>query len=192
MDFGISKLLAQMIDFSNSGGVFDFPGFYNFISNLFSSGTFETIKLISFILSGVFVLLLIFINVRIAKVAPVKAELLTEITPPEPAGPDAIGAKWGEIQRHVDSTKEAEWKMAVIEADKLMEDVLKKAGFPGETMGERLMAIQQGQLQSLDYIWEAHKIRNRLAHDTNYFLRQAEAQRAVKLFSRALEELQVL
>ena len=73
-----------------------------------------------------------------------------------------------------------------------MNDALKRAGFAGETMGERLQNIQSGQIQNLDALWEAHKIRNRLAHDSDYFLRYAEAKRAVSQFEKILKELGVL
>ena len=59
-------------------------------------------------------------------------------------------------------------------------------------MGDRLMNIQPGQLTTLQNLWEAHKIRNRLVHDTNYFLRYTEAKRAVGLYRKTLKELQAL
>ncbi len=96
--------------------------------------------------------------------------------------------RWQEILGHVESVREGEWKFAVIEADKLVDDVLKNL-FAGETMGERLMNIDKTQLVTLDGLWEAHKIRNRLAHDMNYFLRHAEAVRAIHLFEQTLHEL---
>ncbi len=70
-----------------------------------------------------------------------------------------------------------------------MDDVLRKAGFPGDMLGERLMNIQDGQLTTLDGLWEAHKIRNRLVHDTDYFLRYSEAKRAIEAYEQTLKEL---
>ncbi|MEK7645565.1 MAG: hypothetical protein AAB374_00395 [Patescibacteria group bacterium] len=111
-----------------------------------------------------------------------------QTTPTEIAGPGPLQEQWQDIMRHIDSTHEGEWKFAVIEADTIVDNVLKNY-FPGETMGERLMNIDKTKLLSLDDLWEAHKIRNRLAHDTNYFLRHAEALRAVRLFESTLREL---
>ena len=102
-----------------------------------------------------------------------------------------MNARWEEVLKHITSTREAEWKFAVIEADKVVDDILKNA-YPGETMGERLLNITKGQLDTLDGLWEAHKIRNRLVHDADYFLRYAEAKKAVLLFERTLRELQAL
>lgn len=106
----------------------------------------------------------------------------------EMAGLGPIGEQWNDILRHVDSIHEGEWKFAVIEADTIVDNILKNY-FPGDTMGDRLMNIDKTKLLSIDDLWEAHKIRNRLAHDPNYFLRHAEALRAVRLFESTLREL---
>ena len=117
--------------------------------------------------------------------------LIKEILPPQPAT-SGLSLRWEEVEKHINSTREAEWKFAVIEADKLVDELLRGAGFPGDTMGDILMNIQPGQLTTLQGLWEAHKIRNRLVHDTNYFLRYTEAKRAVGLYEKTLRELQAI
>ncbi len=108
------------------------------------------------------------------------------------ASPGAMTARWEEIVRHLNSNVEAQWRFSLIEADKLVEDILRRAGFPGDTMGERLTNIQSGQLETIDGLWEAHKLRNRIAHDLNYFLRYTEAKRAIGQFEATLRELSAL
>jgi len=54
------------------------------------------------------------------------------------------------------------------------------------------MNIDKTKLLTIDGLWEAHKVRNRLAHDTNYFLRHAEAVRAIRLFEQTLKELEAI
>jgi|GEM_PF-1772898 len=100
--------------------------------------------------------------------------------------------RWNKLLAHLDSTQESQWKVAVMEADKLVDDALAKAGYPGATFGDRLSNIQPGTLLSLDGIWWAHKIRNRLAHEVDYFLRYTEARQAVGYYEAALSELQMI
>ena len=119
--------------------------------------------------------------------AQLEAEMAVAVS--EPA--TTMGMRWQEITQHIDSIREGEWKFAVIEANKIVDDVLKNS-FAGETMGERLMNIDKTQLLTIDGLWEAHKVRNRLAHDTNYFLRHAEAVRTIRLYEETLKELGVL
>lgn len=153
---------------------------------------FFRIKLTSAILSFLFGGIAVFFIVKFQQLVGVKIQLARlALRANEPASGGASQSKWEEILRHVDSAREAEWKFAVVEADKLVDDVLKSAGYHGETMGDRLMNIEKGQIVSLEGLWEAHKIRNKLVHDVNYFLRQAEARRAVQLYENTLKELGV-
>ena len=100
--------------------------------------------------------------------------------------------RWQEIRSHLDSPREADWKIAVMEADKLVDEGLTRAGFAGDTFGDRLTNIAPGDLLSLDGVWWAHKVRNRLAHEVDYFLRYTEARQAIGYYEQALTELKYL
>ena len=150
------------------------------------------IKLVSFFLSLVFGFFLVILIIRINKLY--KHTLKTTIDtliPPAPAK-GGLAAKWEEIITHINAPKEIEWKFAVIEADKLMDQVLKSGGYPGETIGERLVNTDKSRLATIDGLWEAHKLRNRIVHDTNLFLRYSEAKQAIELYQKSLEELGAL
>lgn len=149
------------------------------------------VKLILIAVSILIGILLIITIIKTRRLFGTKTNLMKELLPPS-GTTSGLDARWVEIEKHINSTREAEWKFAVIEADKLTDDLLKGAGFQGDTMGDRLMNIQPGQLTTLQGLWEAHKIRNRLVHDTNYFLRYTEAKRAVSLYEKTLRELQAL
>ena len=150
------------------------------------------LKMISIIFSALFGSVLVYSVAKFRQQVQIKMAMNKLINPPGPAYGGALQSKWEEIIHHANSTREAEWKLAIIEADNLVDNTLKSASYPGDTMGERLMNIEKGQLLSLDGLWEAHKIRNKLAHDTNYFLRYAEARRAIALYEAALKELNAL
>ncbi len=146
------------------------------------------LKTLSFWISVGLGAILIIIILKFRALYQPEPSLIEELNIPQPAG-GAYRARWEEILRHMDSAKEAEWKFAVIEADKLIDLVLQKAGFPGETLGERLMNIQDGQIANLQGLWDAHKIRNRLAHDVDHFLRYTEAKQAIDQYESVLREL---
>lgn len=118
-------------------------------------------------------------------------EIKAEIAPPEEAVA-AYDRRWDEIKKHVMSFNEAEWKIAVIEADKFTDDALKTGGYPGESMGERLMLIEPGQLLSLQGLWDAHKLRNLLVHDARYQINHRQAVLAIEAFEASLRELGAL
>lgn len=81
--------------------------------------------------------------------------------------------------------------LAIIDADKLLDEALKKKGFSGKTMGERLVAAQRS-LKDNDAVWYAHKLRNRLVHEPNVNLKKREAQNALGGFKKGLKDLGAL
>lgn len=150
----------------------------------------RTIAVVVSVLFGAFIVFMVLKRRELER--PAEPDIVSQFSPPAPAPGGAMTARWGEILRHMDSAKESEWKLAVIEADKLVDGVLKRAGFPGDTLGERLMNISSDQLQALQGLWEAHKVRNRLAHELDYLLRYREAKHAIEGYARTLRELGAL
>jgi len=96
---------------------------------------------------------------------------------------------WGQIKQFANSMQEAEWKLAVIQADKLVDEMLKVQGFQGESMGERLMSIDPNRYLTLQELWEAHKLRNLLVHDISRSISKGQAVAAVESYERFLMEL---
>ena len=81
--------------------------------------------------------------------------------------------------------------LSVIDADKLLDEALKKRHFKGRTMGERLVAAQRF-ISDNDAVWYAHKLRNRLVHEPNVRLKKKEAQQALAGFKIGLHDLGAL
>lgn len=192
-DDTISNTLASIYNVSDFHiGSLGLDMLFGYFSGPAAIGIFSDLKMLGGFLSLVLLILFVINFIRTDKFLRTRANLLRSIVPPEAAKESPLGSKWDEIQRHLNSTKEAEWKFAVIEADSLVDYILKSSGYPGDAMGDRLKNIDKSQIVTLDGLWEAHKIRNRLAHDPSYFLRYGEAKRAVKLYEQTLKELQAL
>jgi hypothetical protein len=110
----------------------------------------------------------------------------------KPMGTKKILKLWLKIKERLKSGLESEFKLAVIEADTLLEDVLKKMGYTGDTLAERLKQVPANILTSSDAAIEAHKVRNNIVHDPDYRLELAEAEKAVSLYEKVLTELDFL
>lgn len=97
-------------------------------------------------------------------------------------------ARWHDLQSHC--TQEATWPMAVIDADKLLDDALKRLHYRGKTMGERLVSAQR-DLSSNDTVWYSHKLRNKIVHES-IRLEKRNVQNALKGYLQALHDLGAL
>lgn len=98
--------------------------------------------------------------------------------------------QWAEILGRINKTPEG-MVLAVIDADKLLDEALRKKRFKGKTVGERLVAAQR-LITDNDAVWYAHKLRNRLVHEPNVKLRKREAQNALMGFKQGLKDLGAL
>lgn len=97
--------------------------------------------------------------------------------------------RWAAVQENVGSSSEGDWRLAILEADILLDDMLKDLGAFGDTLGERLKSTTPHTLPSIQKAWEAHLVRNKIAHDgANFALSQHEARRVVALFEAVLRE----
>ncbi len=96
--------------------------------------------------------------------------------------------RWAEIAVMLDQPGELNRKMAVLEADKLLDTALKSLAMSGETLGERLKFAQYKYPELRD-VWWAHKVRNQLAHEASYHLDAGLAKSALRAFEKALKRL---
>ncbi len=103
---------------------------------------------------------------------------------------EKVLATWAEIEKNADHGLMGA-KLAVIEADKLVDGVMKSMLIPGETMGERLKAAQYSY-PDIRKVWLAHKLRNQLVHDSTFEITHGQAKRALKDFHAALRTLRIL
>jgi len=103
-----------------------------------------------------------------------------------------IVKQWVKIKGRLETGLESEYKLAVIEADSLLDEILKRMGYGGETLGEKLKNITSVILPNLEQIWQAHKIRNNIIHDPDYRLNLDEAKRSIAIYEKALTDLDAL
>ena len=89
-----------------------------------------------------------------------------------------------EIEQLLKSNSIIELKHAVLEADKLVDFILKKKGYRGEAFANRLRAAEKYiEPDVYDRIWQGHKIRNQIVHDSGNIDRNILISAVKKLLS---------
>ncbi|MCD8561623.1 hypothetical protein LRY29_00935 [Candidatus Saccharibacteria bacterium] len=74
-------------------------------------------------------------------------------------------SRWMRIEGTLQRDDPHSYMVCVMEADKLLDMALRERGVSGKTMGER-MKQYQGKWSNGNGVWAAHKLRNKLAHET--------------------------
>jgi len=103
--------------------------------------------------------------------------------------PEQFTQRWQELQKQCVSR--AGWPAAIIDADNLLDDALKRRRYKGKTTGERLVAAQH-TLSSNSAVWFGHKLRNRIAGEDKPKLKKQEVISALSGFREALRDLGAL
>ncbi|MSR87895.1 MAG: hypothetical protein EXS69_01870 [Candidatus Zambryskibacteria bacterium] len=101
--------------------------------------------------------------------------------------------KWQRIYEHTNSNNPSDWRLAIIEADVMLEEVLRTLGYQGEGVGEMLKSVDPTDMLTLNNAWEGHKVRNRIAHAGGEFqLTERETRRVISLFETVFRELRAI
>ncbi len=149
------------------------------------------LRVMSFILSLLLVFLIVYIIRQLTLLNVNERKLLypeqtnASVTPVNP--------KWERVLAHIESVNENDWRLAIIEADIVLSDLLDALSLQGDTMGDKLKAVEKSDFTTIDNAWEAHKIRNQIAHEGSDFqLSQREARRVVEMYRLVFEEFGVI
>ncbi|MFA5841189.1 MAG: hypothetical protein WC847_02880 [Candidatus Paceibacterota bacterium] len=96
---------------------------------------------------------------------------------------------WSKVLSYIFSQHGSDWKLAIIEADSMLETLMDQLGYRGENLGEKLKMANQENFPNLTTAWEVHTIRNRIAHEGLAFeLSQHEAKRVIALYEQIFHD----
>jgi hypothetical protein len=100
---------------------------------------------------------------------------------------------WNSVRSKLLSDNQSDWRLAIIEADIYLDKVLDQKGFYGDTLGDKFKQITPEKLPSIQIAWEAHKVRNRIAHDgSGFVLTMPEARRVLSYYEIVFRDLGVI
>jgi hypothetical protein len=101
--------------------------------------------------------------------------------------------RWEKIQEHVHSDNPNDWRLAIIEADILLDELVSNIGYTGDTLGDKLKQVVRGDMETLENAWQAHKVRNQIAHTgSDFILTKREAQRVIDLYASVFNEFKAI
>lgn len=130
---------------------------------------------------------LLLVSILIVAVVGVIYLLFSSKTTPK-LNKDKFQAKWLSIEHSIKRDNPSSYPLAVLNADKLVDQALRERRFKGQTMGERMKSAQQ-VWKNPNHVWGAHKVRNQLAHESDAEISYDIAIRALSAFKQALKDL---
>lgn len=100
--------------------------------------------------------------------------------------------RWEEIKNLLKRGNESLYKVAVIEGDNLIDEYIRKMGYGGSTAGDRLENVLPGQIENVEDLKEAHKVRNRVIHEEDFQLTKSQAEEVLAKYEQFLRDHDVL
>jgi hypothetical protein len=108
-------------------------------------------------------------------------------------GSGASNNRWEEIEQHVTTDNPNDWKLAIIEADVMLEEMLRSAGYAGQTIGDKLKSASPNNFKTLDDAWRAHRVRNNIAHGgADFVLTKKLAQETIVQYKHVFQEFGIV
>lgn len=167
--------------------VFNYAALQAFIANIWT-----WIIVIGYILSIVGLFIIVYTTVRLFELRKRESEYYgTPILAPETEG--GINPRWQHIQSLADGASASEWREAIIEADIMLDDMLSRQGYKGDGVGEKLKAVEPSDFNTLNDAWEAHKVRNQIAHEGSAFnLSEELTRRTIARYAAVFHEFEAI
>lgn len=194
----ISNLLIYLISLLK--GWLNSPSLYAFLNSLSDKTPAfvnQAIR-ISFFISGVALFFVIYYGFKIWKMLE-NDKAARNASQPVASALAAMSVenknrkRWNLVIEHVNSEEPNNWKMAVLEADIMLDEMLDIQQYHGQSVGDKLKLVEKSDFNTIDMAWEAHKVRNQIAHEGNQFmLSQREARRVVNLYEQVFNEFEYI
>ncbi|HBO17213.1 MAG: hypothetical protein UR69_C0002G0131 [Candidatus Moranbacteria bacterium GW2011_GWE2_35_2-] len=100
--------------------------------------------------------------------------------------------QWNKIRDRLKSKNQSQYKAAVLEADSIADEMLKKIGYLGKDMSERLESANIGQIENLEELKKSHQVRNRIVYEKDFSLDLDSAKEVIKSYEEFLKFIDIL
>lgn len=107
---------------------------------------------------------------------------------PRPLDQNKYRSRWMSIEGRLKRDDENTHIICVLDADKLLDQALRERGLSGKTMAERMKQCQ-GKWTNGNGVWAAHKLRNKLAHETDTRIDYDRARQALVAYKQGLKDM---
>jgi uncharacterized protein YutE (UPF0331/DUF86 family) len=92
--------------------------------------------------------------------------------------------RWNKLMEKMDSNEQSKYKLAIIEADSMIDKLVNATGLPGNDLIEKLNTLKPAQMEEAEKLKEYHKIRNQIIHDPSFEVSKETAMEILKFYEK--------
>ena len=149
----------------------------------------------SFTVSALLLIGIVYSIIRFSELRAIEQEGLREAERAyrETHAMESENSKWQGILAHASADSPSDWRLAIIEADIMLDELLESLGYAGASIGEKLKSARPETFRSIEDAWNAHKVRNAIAHQgSDFVLTKRATQEAITQYQRVFQEFKFL
>ncbi len=163
--------------------------FIYFISSSQLQDMLFPVKLIFVIFSAFFLIFVIYFMLNSSWLQFKFLEDVTEFFSWQAYGQREMQKQWNKIRKRIESGAESDYKLAIIDADDFLAEILDNRGYEGDTFEESIQKAGRIVEPLLSEVLHAHEVRNAIVYNPNYKIPSAEAQKILSTYEVAANNI---
>jgi len=152
---------------------------------------YETARMVFIFLDVFFLVFFIFLIVKAWRFVPRYNEASTSERV-YTLGNVVLQERWESIIGRSKINSAESIRLAILDADNMVDELLSRMSLKGENMADRLENLSVDDFGSLSRLSSAHRIRNRIVHEPGFTISQEEAQKVIADYGSFLKEIGVI
>jgi hypothetical protein len=174
------------------GEIYNFLGITDFIYFISSSEIQDMVlpvKLVFIIFTLLFLAGIFYFMTNSSWLQYKFLEDTTEFLSWQSYGLKQIEKKWLKIKKRIESGSELEYKLAIIEAEDFLNEILEERGYEGENFQEIINSASKLISPSVAELLSAHEIRNSIVYNPDYKIEPEQAKKILGIYELAVNSV---
>lgn len=113
-------------------------------------------------------------------------EDVTEFISWQSYGLREISKNWAKIKRRIESGAESDYKLAIIEADDFLANLMEDRGFEGKDFEETIKSAGKLLSPVMGEIMSAHEVRNSIVYNPDFKLDAEQVKKVLDIYESAV------
>ena len=171
--------------------LFGIKDFIYFISSSQIQDALFPIKMVFIFFTVFFLVFVIYFMLNSSWLQYKFLEDMTEFFTWQAYGQRQLTKQWDRIKKRTESGAESDYKLAIIDADDFLEEVMDNRGYDGKDFDESIKKAGKLIVPILEDVIAAHEVRNLIVYNPDYKISADQAKKILETYQSAINEIGV-
>ncbi len=164
-------------------------GFIYFISSPQLQDMLFPVKMIFVLFSLVFLYLVIYFMVNSSYLRYKFLEDVTEFFSWKSYGSRELSRRWGKIKKRTETLQETDFKLAIIDADDLLVEILESRGYNSKNVEDAIRKTGKLIMPNQEEVLRVHEVRNSIVYNPAFKLTGEVGKKTLDIYEQAINSI---